>query len=182
MQGLGTKASPFKVYTKEDFMRIVENPDAFYIQCKNINIKGLCISVEFSGCYDGDNYVLISEKLDVPLFSSLRFAAVRNLSLLCKENGSDCVFSRSIKKSYISQVYIELLDRNGNAKDILAREADGTSISGVRVYGSCTEDHIIRSAYNYCYADTIIAENNCKIFGEKRTLIAVGCRSDLGEI
>lgn len=101
MEGLGTRISPFKVYTREDFSKISNNPEACYVQCKNINIKDIAIPHEFSGYYDGNDYLLITEKRTTPVFYSISHAVLRNISLLCKDGDSICVFSQRITKTHM---------------------------------------------------------------------------------
>ena len=179
MKGSGTKTSPFKIYTREDFSKIANYPEAYYVQCKNINIKDIEIPNEFSGCYNGNDYLMITEKRSTPVFYSLSHAVLRNISLLCKDGESTCVFSQSIKKTHISNLVIEQLNSSKSPKMLLAYSIDDTSIFGMRIYGSRSKDCVAYESKNYCYADSIIAENNCHIFKKHTNTITIGCRSDM---
>lgn len=179
MEGLGTRISPFKVYTREDFSKISNNPEACYVQCKNINIKDIAIPHEFSGYYDGNDYLLITEKRTTPVFYSISHAVLRNISLLCKDGDSICVFSQRITKTHINNLVIEQLNSSNSPKMLLAYSIDDASIFGMKVYGNRSDDCIAYEAKNYSYADTIITEKNCRLFKKNTNTITVGCKSDV---
>ncbi len=83
--GSGIQADPYRISTAEGFMKIAENPSAYYVLEKDIDLGSIDpITTEFKGTIDGQNHRLtyqIAYEGPCGLFMKLNGATIQNLVL-----------------------------------------------------------------------------------------------------
>ncbi len=93
-EGSGTKENPYKIYNKDQFRFINQNPDSFYrleadIDFSEDKFKGIGYDTPFSGEFDGNGHRIVlnsGENGENALFGKItEQGVVKNLYLVCPE-------------------------------------------------------------------------------------------------